>query len=80
MAYSNVDMRVYKPLNQSRKIVQAKIMPIMEILVTDFGKERAQKVANLITRSDPAVVKGNSARRDSTRLQDSLPYASSRDK
>ncbi len=56
MAYSNVDMRVHKSLSQPRKTVQIKIVPIMEMFEADLGKEQAQKVANLITRSDPVIV------------------------
>lgn len=56
MAHSNVDMRIHKSLSQPRKTVQVKIVPIMEMFEADLGKEQAQKVANLITRSDPTIV------------------------
>lgn len=56
MAHSSVDMRVHKSLNQPRKTVQVKIEPRLELLETDFGKERAQKIALLIKKSEPTIV------------------------
>jgi glycyl-tRNA synthetase len=56
MAYSGVDLRVYKAFDVPRSLTTVEVTPLMEPLTADFGAVEAERIARLLAKTDPAIV------------------------
>ncbi len=56
MTHSGVDLRVYKAFDKPRTLVKVQTKPLMESLVEDFGSAEGERIARLLTKTDPSIV------------------------
>ena len=56
MAHSGVDLRVYKAFETPKKVGKFSVKPEIVELEGDFGKEDAERIAELLAKSDGSII------------------------
>ncbi len=57
MIYSGSDLRVFKPFDKPRAVKRLIMRPNEGLIKSEFGEDRASVILDLLSRSDPAIVK-----------------------